>query len=529
MRRHSQRGFQTDLAARLAATLWILALIVASFANASEAALRKPSGRLEASAFPVSTPEDQGMDSHVLADMVEGFFDTRQDDRPHRVIIIRHGHSVLDITFYPFALGFRHDIASAGKIIHGALIGIAIDQGFIGSVDDPVLSYFPDREIANRDANKEAITIAHLLAQRSGIDFGPNISAMKTSPDWVQWILDRPMVAEPGGAYDYSDINGHLATAVLAQATGRTPLQFAQQHLFGPLRISDLVWAADPQGVNFGGGDQQLLPIDFAKLGALYLSGGQWRGTQVLPAEWVELSMTTSPGPPVPHYPPEMTTCFHWIINSRLGVVDAAGAGGQFIRLVPDDDLVLVVVAGGACGQEEALVNRLSTYASQAILSSSPLAANPQGVARLASLGAAARLADDGPPQPVPPLPALAHTISGQRFVMETNPVGLEWISLSFTGGSEALLEYKEAETEPVAVLVGLDNVFRLSPGEFGLPFAAKGWWVDDSRFALLLDKAPLYTYYDGEFRFENGDVTLSVLDTPCGRGDPVTITGHLD
>ncbi len=501
----------------------------------SEPAPRRPSGRSEVSPFPVSTPEDQGMDSQVLADMVEDLFDSRQDFRPNRVIIFRHGATVLDITFHPFARGVRHSLASIGKLVTGTLIGIAIDRGFIGSVDDPVLSYFPDREIANRDSRKEAMTIAHLLEQRSGIYHGDDGTthaedeAMQASPDWVQWMLDQPMSSEPGEVYYYSNANAHLAAGVLAQATGKTPLQFARQYLFGPLRISDVFWEADPQGVNRGNAGQQLLPMDIAKLGFLYLSGGDWRGTQVVSADWVELALTPHPGSPPPGWPPEMSTGFHWAINSRLGIFDAAGSGGQIIRLEPDNDLMLIVVAGGGPGYNGCSWNGrfvedwLEPYVSQAILSSSPLAANPQGVDRLASLVASASLA--GSPEPVPPLPAIANTISGQRFVMEANPI-LEWFSLSFPGGSEALLEHQGTDTGYVAVRVGLDNVFRVSPGQLGLPFAAKGWWAADKRFALLLDVAPLISFYNIEALFGNGEVTLTLQDTACG-GEPAILSGH--
>jgi len=523
-----------DRAVRLLATSSVLIVggVMTPCAEASEPAPRRPSGRAEATLIPVSTPEDQGMDSEMLAEMVDGLFDSREDYRPHRMIILRHGHIILDITFYPFAKGVRHDVASACKIVPGLLIGIAIDQGFIGSVDDQVLSYFPDREIANRDARKEAMTIANLLAQRSGIDFS-RADEMGSSPDWVQWILDQPMISEPGEDYEYRDQNVHLANGVLAQATGMTPIQFARLFLFGPLHISDVRWQADPQGINNGGYDLQLLPLDFAKIGSLFLTGGSWRGTQIVSADWIDLSTTTYPGPPVSNWPPQITTGFHWIIHSDLGVMDAAGSAGQIIRLAPEDDLAMVVVAGGGpaydmCGDNGALVDWLLPQVRQAIHSSAPLPANPQGVARLTSMVEEAAEAAGGPPQPVPPLPAVAYTISGQRFLFETgNPLAMEWVSLSFPGGDEALVEYQTAEQGYVAIRTGLDDVVRVSPGYYGLPFASKGRWVDDNSFVVEFDQVPLWTRFDIEFSFGGGAVTITAQELACG-GPVITIVGSL-
>jgi hypothetical protein len=189
-----------------------------------------------------------------------------------------------------------------------------------------------------------------------------------------------------------------------------------------------------------------------------------------------------------------------------------------------------VAVAGGGpaydeCGRNGAVIDDLLyDYVTSAIVSSSPVAPNPQGVARLAGLVETAALPDDGPPQTTPPLPTTASNITGMVFEMEANPVLLEWFSLSFPGGSEALLEYRTTET--VTTRVGLDDMFRVSPGELGLPFAAKGWWVDDNRFAMLLDQVPLFRYLDLEFLFEGSSVTITLEDIACGD-PPLTMTGH--
>jgi hypothetical protein len=139
-------------------------------------------------------------------------------------------------------------------------------------------------------------------------------------------------------------------------------------------------------------------------------------------------------------------------------------------------------------------------------------------------LAETASLPYDGPPQPVPPLPAIAETISGVVFDMDANPVQLEWFSLSFPSGNEAVVEIEGIEVD--LLRIGLDDMFRVSFGEYGLPFAAKGRWVDDTRFAMLFDQVALWRLLDLEFRFEGSDVTITLQDIAC-NDEPLTVTGH--
>ena len=470
------------------------------------------------------------MDSEALADMIEALLASREDYRPHEVLVVRNGQMVLDVAFYPFSQGLRHSIASIGKMVTATLIGIAIDEGFIASVDEPVLGFFPDRVIANRDARKEAITIAHLLAHRSGIDYqGEQYAEMLASPDWLQWILDLPMVSDPGGEYSYSNANYHLAAWVLVQATGMTPLDFARRHLFWPLSSANPIWDVDPQGIHWGFGGQLLLPSDLAKLGVAYLNGGDWHGRQVVSSEWATQATAGYPGPLPAGWPPEVSMGFGWSNNSELNMLGTAGSGGQYMRILVDDEVVVVSVAGGgvaygSCGRNGALIyDILNDYLRSAVVSSSPLAPNPQGAARLAAVVESASQPFDGPPQPVPPLPSMASTISGVTFEFDADHVPLYSLTLSFPGGDEAMLEIHSSEV--LNLRVGLDDVYRISYGEHGLPYAAKGGWLDDTRFALIFDQVARWEALEMELDFSGGVLTLTAREFSCDR-DPATFIG---
>ncbi len=168
-------------------------------------------------------------------------------------------------------------MSSATKSITGTLIGIAIDKGLIDSVDHKLLDFFPDRTFANVDTQKQSITLRHVLSMSSGLDWPHNglneylEPGMEASKDWVQFVLDRPMAAAPGSVFVYNSGGSHLLSAVIQKATGMSALDFAQKHLFAPLGITNVTWATDPQGINFGAANLAMSPRDMAKLGYLYL------------------------------------------------------------------------------------------------------------------------------------------------------------------------------------------------------------------------------------------------------------------
>ena len=182
----------------------------------------------------------------------------------HSLLVVRGGEVVLDTYFYPYDGSTVHDQASVTKSVMTTLIGIAADQGKL-DLDAPMLSFFPERTIANRDARKGRITVRHLVSNTAGTECihhpdEPTARAMHASPDWVQFTLDLPMVAEPGTTFAYCSPGMHLLSVILQKATGMNTLEFARANLFEPLGIHDVVWSTDPQGTPNGHGELYLYP-----------------------------------------------------------------------------------------------------------------------------------------------------------------------------------------------------------------------------------------------------------------------------
>jgi CubicO group peptidase (beta-lactamase class C family) len=243
-----------------------------------------------ASHWPLTTPESQGFDSGLIADLLEY---VRAKGQPlHNLLVIRRGQLILDASLYPYSPEGPHDVASVTKSITSLLVGIAIDKGLIESVRQPVVSLLPAAGRSAPDEQRQAMTVEHLLTMTSGLDCGfqpgeQELAAMRRSDDWAAFALALPMRAAPGTQYAYCSCNNHLLSAILSARTGGSALAFARTHLFDPLGISIASWPADNHGRTHGWGDLHLFPKDLAKIGELYRNGGMWNGRRILSESWV--------------------------------------------------------------------------------------------------------------------------------------------------------------------------------------------------------------------------------------------------
>jgi CubicO group peptidase (beta-lactamase class C family) len=203
---------------------------------------------------------------------------------------------------------------------------------------------------------------------------------MQASEDWVQYVLDLPMGEPPGSKFEYCNGASFLLSAIIQQTTGVSALEFAEERLFGPLGISDLNWPANPRGIQIGWGDIRMTPHDMARIGYLYLRKGQWEGTQVVPADWVEDSTRK-------HTAATLLDGYgyQWWVDDTGDplVYMALGYAGQFILVVPARDLVVVFTSDLAERDTLVPVSLLSEFIIPAVRSTRPLPENPGGVAAL--------------------------------------------------------------------------------------------------------------------------------------------------
>jgi CubicO group peptidase (beta-lactamase class C family) len=276
--RRQRRGIAIRQTIVRCATLALLSTLLAAGPVVQAA---DPDPPWPTSGWQVSTPEAQGMASSVLADLVDFGAANEMDS----ILVERHGKVVLDAYFAPFEPGLKHIINSSTKAIVGTLVGIALQEGKIERLDAPMLGFFPERYVADISARKKAITLQDLLDSTSGLswheplnDDDGEITRMGPDVDWVGFVLDRPMAGAPGISFNYNSGTWHLLSAIVARQGGTDTLEYARQKLFAPLGITDVAWGRSPQGIPVGGSQLFMQPRDMAKIGYLYLHGGQWAG-----------------------------------------------------------------------------------------------------------------------------------------------------------------------------------------------------------------------------------------------------------
>ncbi len=261
-------------------------------------------------------------------------------------VIVKDGVIVSEFYQEGYDKNSLFEMHSVTKSVMGALTGIAIEQGVLTGVDVRLAEFFPQL-LEPENAGKEKITVEHLLTHTSGLgegDGGGSFERHVRSENWVERFLSLPLTNEPGAAFFYSTAGSHMLSAVLEQAAGVSTYDFTIKHLFGPLGITSFEWGKDPQGVVDGGNGLSMNVRDAAKLGQLFLDGGNWRGRQLVPKEWVELS-TAAQAAGEPYDKGQYG--YQWWVWSFGGeaVYYALGYAGQFIFVVPAKNLVVSIAS----------------------------------------------------------------------------------------------------------------------------------------------------------------------------------------
>ena len=268
-------------------------------------------------------------------------------------LLIRHRGELVFEEYYNGADPRRPaNMKSASKSVISALIGIAIDEGHIKSVEDPITKYFPEYIFNQTNPDKQLITIENLLTMQSGLETTSNRNYGKwvLSENWVEFVLNQPLVAKPGTRMLYSTGSTHLLSAILTRASGINTKEFAQKHLASQLGYSMSYWSRDPQGIYFGGNDMEMTPRQMLAFGELYLNKGVHEGRQIIPTNWVKESYrphVLSPRGQGRYYG------YGWWLRDLAGMLVpvAWGYGGQLIFVVEPLDLVVVATSDSTPGR----------------------------------------------------------------------------------------------------------------------------------------------------------------------------------
>ncbi len=249
----------------------------------------------------------------------------------------------------------KHTLSSVAKSVTATLLGIAIERGFVSSVDEHVFNYFPDYSDLNV-GRKRDMSLEHLVTMSAGFEWDESsfpdprndlTAWFRHDGDLIRFVLERPMVADPGTHFTYNGGATNILGEVIGRASGVRLDQFSDTYLFTPLGISDFSWYFMRPDFVYASGDVSLRPRDVAKLGQLYLQDGMWNGEQILSREWVQAS--TQPAFTVDEWDGHVGYSYGWWPKSPAygnAALAAAGWGGQAIIVMPEFDMVAVFTGG---------------------------------------------------------------------------------------------------------------------------------------------------------------------------------------
>jgi CubicO group peptidase (beta-lactamase class C family) len=333
--------------------------------------------------FEVGSLDEANIDSALIEKAVDSIYRGRYEE-VHSILIYRDGKLVFEEYFKGHIFKYDtvnntnhhgdlvawdrtmlHNVMSVTKSITSACIGIAVDNGFIGSVHQSIFDYLPNYQHLKKDG-KDKITIEHLLTMTSGLSWNEwalpysnpknDVIMMALAEDPVIYYLNKPLLDEPGTSFNYAGGSNILLGEILRNATKMNIDEFSGKYLFGPLGIAQYFWTKYRNGVIDAAGSIKITPRDMAKIGVTFLNRGVWKGKRVISEEWVDKSAVSFRGNSWmndwdDHYGMRGYSYSWWThqfvrSGNRINMFYAAGWGGQFIMVIPELNTVGVFTCG---------------------------------------------------------------------------------------------------------------------------------------------------------------------------------------
>ena len=272
------------------------------------------------------------------------------------VIVIKNGKLLIEEYFNGSTREQTHDARSVGKIFAAAMLGIAIEDGYIKNVDQTLSSFYDLKKYKNSAVEKGNISLKNLITMSSNFNGNDqdensigNEENMYPMPNWVEWTLNLPLdsTRKTGASWHYFTAGAILLGDILQQKVPNGLENYTLKKLFTPLSISNFKWQFTPQKVANTAGGLQLTPLDFAKFGQLYKDGGEWQGKRILPESWVKNSLSRQIEVP---FDGMGNGYFMWnraikSNNKTYKTFNCLGNGGNRIVVMPDEAFVIVITA----------------------------------------------------------------------------------------------------------------------------------------------------------------------------------------
>jgi CubicO group peptidase (beta-lactamase class C family) len=431
----------------------------------------------QADVLSKSSPEAEGISSRAIMDFIEAA-EKEQPDALHSMMIVRHGKIVAEGWWDPYNPESPHLLYSLSKSFTSTAIGLAVEEGLI-SLDDQVISFFPEKVPEDPSENLKAMRIKDLLRMTTGHRTDSYRRIMDHPDGWVAGFLSLPVEHKPGSIFIYNTGATYMLSAILQNVTGQTLTDFLQPRLFDPLEISKPFWQSDPAGINLGGTGLFVRILDIAKLGQLYLQKGSWKGQQILSEDWVEqaTSLQTSNGSnPESDWDQGYGYQF-W--RCRHNLYRGDGAFGQYCIVMPEQDAVVAITSGS--NDMQGIMNLVWDHLLPA-MGDEPLPEDEETLALLNSRLESLALA----PVQGEETQALAKTISGKKYVMEENPQGIKALALNIDQEQKSMTFWTDEGEQSIPV--GFNDMPKgemMMAGVGMVLTASSGAWINKDTYKI--------------------------------------------
>ncbi len=454
-----------------------------------------------------ATPEAQGIASAAILGFVAAV--EQQIRELHSFILLRHGSVVAEGWWSPYAPERPHMLFSLSKSFTSSAVGLAVMEGRL-SVDDTVLSFFPDESPAQVDENLAVMKVRHLLSMSTGHaeDTMPHLREAQDG-NWIKAFLALPVTYVPGTHFLYNTGASYMLSAIIQRLTGVKLLDYLRPRLLEPLGIEDAVWEVSPQGINTGGYGLSIKTEDIAKFGQLYLQKGLWNGSRVLSESWIEAATSRQVSNGSSEVSDWEQGYGYQFWRCRHNIYRGDGAFGQYCIVMPDQDAVLAITSGVA--DMQSVLNLVWDHLLPAMDESS-LPDDPVGARALADKLASLALL----PPPGDATSPLASQVAVQRYAVESNEFGVEEVALEFSDSVGTLTALVAAGAEQVTFGYGewREGSTALFGGEEARTVASGVWTAEDTlaltvrRYETPFVHTLIFRFSGAELRIE-GDVNV--------------------
>lgn len=448
------------------------------------------------------SPESQGIPSRALLALLKAY-----DERlryPHAFVFRRHGHTVSETAWAPYGLDIPHQLFSLSKSFTSSAIGIAVAEGLL-SLDDRILSFFPEYDTPAVGPRMRKVTLRHLLTMSCGHAECPAHRFLAADPacDLVRSFLELEPVYEPGTKFAYNSLGTYMLSAALRRRTGQNLSDYLLPRLFEPLGIGPVYWEkCRRHGTDMGGWGLWLSTHDIAKAGQLWLDFGRWQGRQLIPEDYVReaTSWQIQNGPST--WPDWVQGYGYQFWQCQQRCIRGDGAYGQFIVMDRRRDTVFAFHSAiGDLQEPLTLLWDTLLFA----MSDAPLPEDPEALAELRAFESSRRTPSASLAGPAPSGPDLASApLPSRTWQVSANPMGLRTLSLAPAGdGADITLVFADRTARFHASSGALaESTTELVDAGHAIPVYADLAWTAPDALRIVAIPPGMVTRFTLDFTF---------------------------